>query len=190
MKNEIWKDIPGYEGCYQVSNLGNIKSLKRTVNTLFGRPKVQDEFIFLKENLKGGYLGVNLSNNGSVKKMKIHRLVAMAFISNPENKKCVNHIDGNKQNNHIENLEWVTYKENSVHASNIGLSSTYWSGKGGKGYFANMKINQYDLNMNFIKTHDSATLASKEVGIDKSCIIRAANGKIKQSKGFRWKYVN
>lgn len=189
-QEELWKEVVGYEGIYEVSNLGNIKSLKRNVNTLFGKPRMQEEFILLKENLKGGYLGCNLSNNGSVKKVKIHRIVAISFIPNKENKPCVNHIDGNKKNNKLENLEWATYKENSVHASENGLSSTYWLGKGGKGYFANKKINQYDTSMNYIKTHDSATLASKEVGVNKSGIIRAANGKIQTSGGFKWKYID
>lgn len=91
---EIWKDIEGYEGLYQVSNLGNVKNNKNKIMKL------------AKE--KNGYLRINLSKNGFKKRMSIHKLVAMTFIPNPNNYPQINHKDENKQNNCVDNLEWCT----------------------------------------------------------------------------------
>ena len=106
--NEIWRDVAGYEGLYQVSSLGRVRSFHKD-----GR--------VLKPGSKEGYLFVNLYRKGNVKNCKIHRLVAAAFISNPLNKPEVNHIDGNPSNNHADNLEWATRAENQRHAVATGL---------------------------------------------------------------------
>lgn len=100
---EIWKDIQNYKGLYKVSNLGRVKSL-------FYNNKV------LKGNNSVGYLSVALYKNKERFSVKVHRLVAQAFISNPENKCCVNHINGNREDNRVENLEWVTNLENIIHS--------------------------------------------------------------------------
>ena len=106
---EIWKDIPDYEGLYQASNLGNIKSLKKN--------------IILRQNGDNyGYMQVILYNGETRKTGKVHRLVGKAFIENPENKPQINHKDGNKKNNHVSNLEWLTNRENKKHAINTGLT--------------------------------------------------------------------
>lgn len=102
---EIWKDIQGYEGCYQISNLGRIKSLKN--------PK---EKILKNNKTSRGYLEARLSSNGKIRHFSIHRLVAENFISNTNNLPEVNHIDGNKLNNNMENLEWITRSKNNLHA--------------------------------------------------------------------------
>ena len=108
--NEIWRDIVDYENKYQVSNFARVKS--------FCKGKVK----LLKLDVDNkGYLRVGLYKNGKQKMCLVHILVAKAFIPNPDNKPCVNHIDGNKQNNSIENLEWVTSSENIVHAYELGL---------------------------------------------------------------------
>jgi hypothetical protein len=100
---EIWKDIEGYQGLYQVSNYGRIKSLRNN--------------IFLKQiKTQTGYYGISLCNNGKQINIHTHRLVAEYFCLNDKGKNCVNHIDGNKENNNSSNLEWVTYKENNTHA--------------------------------------------------------------------------
>ena len=111
---EIWKDIPGYEGLYKVSNLGRIKSL--------GNGKTRKENILRLTKDKYGYLYITLSENGKLKKFKVHRLVAMAFIPNPNNYTQINHKDENRSNNRVENLEWCTQKYNNNygnHSKNI-----------------------------------------------------------------------
>lgn len=108
--NEIWKPVVGYEG-YEVSNLGRVRSFKH------GRERIMK----LTSNGRG-YMQLELCRNGEIKHHTVHRLVAQAFIPNPENKRDVNHIDGNKLNNHIENLEWATPHENNLHAYKTGLT--------------------------------------------------------------------
>lgn len=115
MENEIWKPIIGYEGYYEVSNLGRVRRIKRGRGTQVGR--------LLKGWLDyDGYWGVLLTKNNKSMCYSIHRLVAKAFLPNPENKTQVNHIDGDKQNNSVTNLEWCTPKENIQHAWRTGLS--------------------------------------------------------------------
>jgi hypothetical protein len=124
MEEEIWRDIPGYEGYYKVSNLGRVKGLERKVPhpTCGGKMTVHEEMLSTPISFNGrGYCQVVLSKNGKSKRPSVHRLVAHAFIPNPENKPCINHKDGNKTNNKVENLEWCSYSENSTHAYKQGL---------------------------------------------------------------------
>jgi hypothetical protein len=120
---EIWKPIKDYEGLYEVSNFGRVRNCRSysphtTSNkTKFGKLKTQ------REN-NCGYLRVCLSNSGVHKDFFVHRLVAEVFIENPEGKPAVNHIDGDKKNNHFNNLEWVSYSENTRHAYKNNLIST------------------------------------------------------------------
>ena len=111
---EIWKAIKDYEGKYEVSNLGRVKSLERTSRL---NKKIKEKILAPREHT-GGYLRVQLSR----KDFYIHRLVAETFIPNPENKSQVNHIDGNKRNNRVDNLEWNTPLENNLHAIRTGLN--------------------------------------------------------------------
>lgn len=121
--SQIWKDIPGYEGLYQVDISGQIKSLEKkwTTGRGNGRPHVQPEKRIKPFVSKFGYLRVSLWKSGKPKKMHVHTVVAMTFIPNPENKAQVNHKDGNKLNNSINNLEWNTPSENVQHAFDTGL---------------------------------------------------------------------
>lgn len=112
---EIWKDIPNYEGLYQISSFGNVKSFPRK-----GTQTRKERILKFKKDKKG-YFFVHLSKNNIQKSIKIHRKVAILFIPNPLNKPQINHIDGNKQNNKLENLEWCTNGENQLHAYKIGL---------------------------------------------------------------------
>ena len=109
---EIWKDIPNYEGLYQVSNLGRVKS---TPICKHKKPRI------LKNIPRNGYFSVILCDGKTQKNVFVHRLVAECFVPNPENKPIVNHIDGNKSNPHFSNLEWCTQKENVRHAWKTGL---------------------------------------------------------------------
>lgn len=109
--SEIWKPIKGYEGLYEVSNLGRVKSLSfRNSRGTFKR-----DLIMKSENCHG-YKRLSLSTNDVQKGFSVHRLVSQAFISNPDNKTQINHKDYDKTNNHVENLEWCTAKENTRHA--------------------------------------------------------------------------
>lgn len=111
---EIWKDIAGYETHYEISNHGRVKS------KYAGRNK-----IIPPHKLRTGYFDAHLSLGGKLKYVLIHRLVAKAFIPNPENKPCVNHIDADKSNNAIWNLEWVTHYENEMHSIANGLRTPF-----------------------------------------------------------------
>jgi len=122
MNEELWKDIEGYEGLYQISVFGDVKSLPKRVFS--GSVYYWSKERILKPIRLGNYLGVQLCKNGEHKKHYIHRLVAKAFIPNPLNKKEVNHIDGNRYNNNVKNLEWVTRKENEIHAIRTGLKNS------------------------------------------------------------------
>ena len=120
---EIWKDVVGYEGIYQVSNLGRVKSLEKKFwsnkNNSFS---INKEFIRKLSSTRKGYLRVGLMKDLKQKPFLVHRLVAIAFIPNLENKPEVNHINGIKNDNRVENLEWVTTKENVIHSFQNGLS--------------------------------------------------------------------
>ena len=120
---EIWKDIEDFEGYYQISNLGNVKSLQRLAKNKDGH-RIVKERILRQTKAGAGYLTVMLSKKQIAQRKIIHRLIALYFIPNPQNKPCINHIDGNKLNNCINNLEWCTYLENNIHAYKNGLIPT------------------------------------------------------------------
>lgn len=123
---EIWKDVKNYEGLYQVSNLGNIKSLDRIVETKNRGNYLRKGKLQNKSINSFGYESVGFTINSKTKIFLVHRLVAIAFIENPENKPQVNHIDGIKTNNHVYNLEWNTCSENQKHSVRIGLSNPHY----------------------------------------------------------------
>jgi hypothetical protein len=122
MDIEIWKDIPNYEDYYQVSNLSRVRSLTRYVNAPQNGGTRQLKSQILKQAYNtAGYLMVGLSKKGKNKPHRVHRLLATAFIPNPENKPTINHINGIKDDNRLENIEWHTYSENNIHAIQTGL---------------------------------------------------------------------
>lgn len=121
MNKEIWKDVIGYEGIYMVSNTGRVKSLDRLVNTGYGRKRLCKGIILRMALDKDGYSVKMLQNRGSKILKKVHRLVAIHFIPNPENKPEVNHLDGNKLNNNDWNLAWATTSENVQHSYDTKL---------------------------------------------------------------------
>lgn len=121
---EIYKDIKNYEGRYMISNYGNVKSLERTCDNKYNKNRIYRECIYKPSICTGGYLYVSLTDlNNKKKRIRVHRLVADAFITNIDSKIDVNHKDGNKKNNHVDNLEWVTRSENLSHAYKMKLRS-------------------------------------------------------------------
>lgn len=123
MEKEIWSPVKELSDYYEVSTYGRVKSVPRMVNSGHGSKR------FVKGGFRKpclgttGYWHLTFVINGKTKAARLHRMVAEAFIPNPENKPCVNHRDGDKLNNHVNNLEWCTYSENSIHAHKTGLSS-------------------------------------------------------------------
>lgn len=166
-ETEIWKDIPDYEG-YQVSNLGRGKSLFRS-----GR---KNEIILNPLKSSNGYLKFTLSLNGKTKQMLIHRLVAIVFIPNPENKPTVNHKFGNKWDNRASVLEWNTHAENRSHTFKFKLDNV------------SIPVTQYDLSGIKIKNFDSIVEASEKTGANQDSIrICIKGGRLKSAGGFIWK---
>ncbi len=122
-QQEIWKDVVGYEGLYQVSYLGNVRSCEASFNHRYGQ-RVRVSKMKAQATTKSGYKTVNLFRDNWIKVFKVHRLLMIAFVPNLENKKTVNHKDGDKANNNINNLEWATHSENVNHAVKNGLKNT------------------------------------------------------------------
>ena len=186
---EIWKDIKNYEGYYQISNYGNVRSLDRIDELgrlIKGREKVKQKQHYNKDNC---YLNIILYKNGQKQRFYIHRLVAEAFIPNPENKPQVNHNDRNKKNNKIDNLEWVTISENIKYSYNFDdRKKSTGCHKIGKENIMSKKVKQYDLEGNFIKKWESARQASIQTNIDYSTIKQVCRGKGKKAGGYIWKY--
>jgi hypothetical protein len=185
--DEIWKDIEGYEGLYQVSNLGRVKSLKRQVVDTVGFRIVPESY--LRGRLRYGYRIVSLCKHGEINRCMVHRLVAKAFIPNPENKPTVNHIDGVRNNNIVTNLEWATYRDQQLHKYRVlhSKKGRAYLGKLGKEHNKSKTVYQI-LNNKIIAEFGSTREAERETQIDSSSIARCCNGKQKTAGGFNWKY--
>lgn len=132
MYDEEWEDVEGYEGSYQVSNLGRVKSLERTIYIGDKKRVLRNKILKLHTN-SHGYLGINLHKDKKIKRFSVHQLVARTAIKNSKNRKEVNHKDGNKLNNHYTNLEWCTRSENVKHSYKTGLTPNR-SGKNNPNY--------------------------------------------------------
>jgi len=169
---EVWKDIPNFEGRYMVSNLGRIKSMKY-------RHHNKEEI--LKQESNQNYKRVCLyTKDGKRHHFGVHRLVAMAFLPNPNNYNEINHKDENPSNNCIDNLEWCE------HTYNINYGTRTQKARLG----IIKPIEQYDKNNNFIKKYNSITEIEKEFNFNRSNIIACAKGRISTAYGFKWKYAN
>ena len=169
---ETWKDIKNYQGIYQISNLGKIKNNKGKLLKQFKNHK--------------GYLTIQLSKNGDSKTYTVHRLVAQAFIPNPDNKPQINHKNCNKEDNKIDNLEWCTNNENKAHAKINGLCKS--SPKGGSNLRAK-KVIQYDIEGRIIRKWDCIQDIVRCFKIATgSNIIGCCKHKAKTAYGYKWEY--
>lgn len=173
---EIWKPVVGYEGFYEVSNIGRVRSLERkdclgrTVKERVLKPAFNDF----------GYLIVGLCAGGKQKTLKVHRLVCEAFHENPYNKPQVNHLNEDKSDNRAVNLEWATAKENLNHgAHNERMAKTL-----------SKPICQYTRDGELVKIWPSTIEVQRQTGFSKGHISKAANGNRKTAYGFIWKYKN
>ncbi len=171
---EIWKDIPDYEGLYQVSSLGRINSIPHLIKSnKDGGTRITEEHI--KNTSVGwhGYVWINLWKNGKSKTHSVHRLVAMAFIENPNEFPAVNHIDGNKKNNTVDNLEWCTNSYNQLHASVNGLIKN------------TKKVKCVDTGIEYRNSCE----AQRRTGISARTIRNVCSGKGNTAGGYKWKWV-
>lgn len=175
---EIWKQIKGFEEIYSVSNYGNVKHNKTESKSGTGNYARQEHILKQRKN-NAGYMLVDLYKGNKRYQMLIHRLVAMAFLDNPNNYNVVNHKDENPLNNTVINLEWCNQKYNM----NYGKVAK----KIGK---ANSKpVKQIDLNGNLVKIYPSAIQAQRETGISNGLINECMKGKRKKARGFVWEYA-
>lgn len=174
MQREIWKDIKGYEDKYQISNFGNIRSKEYniTITNKYGTTFLKKyNATYKKPTIANtGYYVVVLYNNKKHRTYLIHRLVAEHFIENPNNCECVNHIDGNKLNNNISNLEWCTHQENMAHAHNVLKVKTGPKGRIGNDSKLSKKIIQLDKDNNIIKIWHSMSDVERVLNISTSSI--------------------
>ncbi len=183
---EIWKDIKGYEGAYQVSNLGNVRTLPRSyivnrvVNNKLKPYRQNRSSRLLSKTIHFGYLCVSIKG----KTTRVHRLVASAFIPNPKNKPQVNHINEVKTDNRMENLEWSTPKENSNHGNrNKKISKSNIDNP-----LKCKTVYQFDSNKKLINQYISATWLSRNSVYDGKCIWKCCNKKQEKHKGYYWSY--
>ena len=176
---EVWKDAVGYEGYYQVSNCGNVRSVDRIVHCCnserFYRGKNLSQCIDDK-----GYSRVLLSVSGKHESCQVHRLVANAFIDNPDLLPEVNHKDENPQNNNSDNLEWCSKVYNLAYGT--GRTRSIESHK--------KQVLQFDLNMNLIAEYDGVNSAARAINKpkDASAITKCCTGKNKTAHGYIWRY--
>lgn len=171
---EVWKDIPNYEGLYQVSSWGRVKSLNYN--------HTGKERILKPQKNTFEYLHISLCKDSKRKTFTVHRLVATAFIPNPYNLPQINHKDENKENNHVDNLEFCTAKHNSNYGTrNERLSKKMSEAK-------SKPIYQYTKVGEFIREWQSATHAEKELNIPQGNICQCCKGKYKSAGGYTWQY--
>ena len=182
MKKEYWKPVVGYENLYEVSNLGRIRSFDRWVKSKNGSIRICRGRILKPYTNKDGYLCVVLSKNNKQKTFRVNRLVAQAFLDNPNNLPQVNHKDENKQNNNVENLEFCDIKYNS----NFGTRNERIAAKNTNGKLSKPVL-QYDLEGNFIREWKSTAECGRN-GFNQAHVAACCQGKLKKHKDSIWRY--
>lgn len=191
---EIWRDIEGYEGQYQVSNLGRVRSVERQVRKWNGFKTIRESF--LKQKLgKNGYVQVTLCKDGRMKTYLAHRLVAKAFIPNSENKPYIDHINTIKTDNRTDNLRWVTRKENEQNPLSI-LHRSEWQkggkngmyGKFGKEHNRSIPIVQLTMDGKYIRDWECTRQVERELGFPSNNICSVLRKRTNSSHGYKWVY--
>lgn len=186
---EQWKDIPGYEGHYQVSDIGNVRSLERTAwngfkyHTLKGR-------ILKTGHQVNGYVTLALCKEGVARTKMVHRLVAQAFVPNPSHLPEVNHKKGNKDDNRASELEWVTKSDNERHAHKLGLKIGAMKGKFNELSSNSKPVEQLNEAGELIKVWPSFAEVGRQLGYDIGWVRDCAKGRRKTANGFIWKYAS
>lgn len=186
---EEWRDICGFEGVYQISNMGRVK---RIIDA-FGRPMIRILHPYLSPD---GYYLVDLRAHGKKKKISVHRLVAIAFIENPDNKPNIDHINTIRTDNGVKNLRWCTQKENCNNPVSIkhlsesqkGEKSVLY-GKKGALHYESKRVAMCDMQGRLIKEFGAIAEAERETGINRSKICLVCQGKRNSTKGYKWRYV-
>lgn len=191
---EVWKDIKGYEGIYQISNLGRVRMLVFR-NNRYAINKIRMKKIYQPKNKKD-YQKVGLTDKlGRTKKHLIHRLVASAFVPNPLNELFVNHKDENKQNNRYDNLEWCSREYNNqysfkLHPERIKSMQTK-EVEEKRIKKLSKRVNQYNLDKSIlIATYSSSKEAGRITGLSQGNISNCCRGLYKQAYGYIWEYAN
>ena len=181
---EIWKPISGYEGFYEVSNLGRIRSLERIAECSDGRKRKLKTRILRQSCAPSGYYTVTLHKNGKQKSGLVHRLVCEAFIPNPLGKDEVNHKDENSKNNNATNLEWITRKENINYGTRTERAREATTKLQGKA------VQQFSKDGKLVAEYESLSIAYGATGTHVSNITKCAKGVYKTAGGYIWKYKN
>lgn len=178
----IWKAIAGYEGYYEVSNTGLVRSLDRVIIDKNGVPHKRKGHLMRQTKTKGrdgnGYYVVNLRKNGETSVVCVHKIVAEAFIPNPQNLPTVNHKNGNKADNYDTNLEWASYGENNTHALKHGLRNPRGN-----------KVARYTTDGVYIDEFKSGIFAARTLGISYGMISHCLNGRAATAGGFVWRKI-
>lgn len=190
MITEEWKDIPGYEGLYQASSFGRIKACERIIQYINGKKIHKKERILSPANSYGQYLSVGLVKNKAHKTYNVHYLIALTFIDNPANLRCVNHKDEDKFNNLVDNLEWCSYSYNTRY--NDGMRRRIDTRNKNNSFGCEKKVYQYDLKGNLIKLWPSVKSISRELGYKVTNISSCCLGKQyrKTAYGYKWSYTS
>ena len=197
MGNEIWKDIPEYEGYYQVSNYGNFRGLDRVIFEKTGKPNKIKGKPIKTHFYTNGYLGITFCKNGIKKQFIAHRIVAQMFVPNDNPLLEVNHKNEIKSDISANNLEWMTHKENSNYGTKVERQIKNSDFTGSKnpmfgiiGYNNknSIHIDQFSISGEFIKTHASSAQIERDHGFNASGIIGVCRGRCKQAYGFVWRY--
>ena len=177
---EEWRAIPGYEGLYEVSNHGGVRSLNYNHT---GAPK---QLAF--KHHKSGYSFVTLCKDKIHRNISVHILVALAFVPNPSGKPQVNHKDGDRGNNCFDNLEWVTTSENIRHSFAVLGKTSPTKGRIGKSHYAAKAVFQYALTGEFVKEWGCISDAAREIGCNPCQIINNIKGRNKTCHGYMWRF--